>query len=147
MPINSNLKIFLFISLAVVLTFILYGYLKAVPGVGNEKDNRPQIEITPQVFDFGGIDYGQVVEYTFQVKNLGRVALEITRVATSCACTTAQINQEKIVPGEVAELKVIYDTGAMTGAHAKGEQERIIYIKSNDPKSPQVEVTIYADVK
>jgi hypothetical protein len=42
---------------------------------------------------------------------------------------------------------VTYDTGAMSGAHAKGQQKRIIYIKSNDPINPQIEAMIYAYVR
>ncbi len=68
-------------------------------------------------------------------------------MATSCGCTTAKVSKEKINPGEEIELQVSYDTGAMSGDHARGEQERIIYIKSNDPINPQVEAMIYADVK
>ena len=88
-----------------------------------------------------------MVEYTFKVKNIGQVLLEIKRVSTSCGCTSAEVSKEKIAPNEEADLLVIYDTGAMSGAHAKGEQERIIYVKSSDPINPQIEVMIYATVK
>ncbi len=130
----------------VILVFAIYGYFSAVPGVEDNID-KSQIEITPQLFDFGQIEYGQVAEYVFKVKNLGSQVLEINKVATSCGCTTAQVSQEKINPQEEAELKVVYNTGVMTGAHAKGDQERIIYVKSNDPINPQIEVTISAYVK
>ena len=89
----------------------------------------------------------KVVEYIFKVKNTGNEALEIKKVATSCACTTAKIDKEKINPGKETNLLVVYNTGAMSGSHAKGEQERIIYVRSNDSVNPQVEVMIYADVK
>lgn len=141
-----KLKFFLILGL-VILGFAVYGYFKAIPAPRNQTENRPQIEITPQSFDFGEVEYGRVMEYTFKVKNAGSEILEIKRVATSCACTTAKIDKEKINPGGETELLVTYDTGAMSGAHAKGNQERIIYIKSNDSQNPQVEVTIYADVK
>jgi len=42
---------------------------------------------------------------------------------------------------------VIYDSGAMSGFHALGKQERIIYLQTNDPKHPQIEVKIFAYVK
>lgn len=141
-----KLKIWFFLIL-VILGLAGYGYFKSIPGVENQAENLPQIEISPERFDFGEVEYGQVVEYTFLVKNLGEETLEIKKVATSCACTKAEISKENIEFEEMVELLVTYDTGAMSGAHAKGEQERIIYVKSNDPINPQVEVTISAYVK
>lgn len=141
-------KIWFFLILGIVILVLGgYGYFKAIPGVEDNSTNLPKIEIAPKSFDFGSIEYGKVVEYIFRVKNTGKEVLEIKKIATSCACTTGKINKEKINPGEEAELQVSYDTGAMSGPHGRGEQERIIYVKSNDPVNPQVEVMIYANVK
>lgn len=141
-----KLKVFL-ILIVVVLGIAGYGYFKSVPGPGEGGDNWPKIEITPKFFDFGNIEYGKIVEHVFKIKNLGKEPLEIKRVATSCACTSAKAASDKILPGQESNLTVTYDTGAMSGSHGMGKQERIIYVKSSDPVSPQAEVTIYADVK
>ena len=106
-----------------------------------------KIEISPKDYNFGNINYGDVVNYTFLVKNAGVSPLEIKRVATSCACTSAKISKERIEPGEAAELSVVYDSGQMTGSHGRGQQERIIFVKSNDPLSPHAQVLIYGTVK
>lgn len=132
---------FLISGLAVV------GYFKAVPGVGENGGNMPRIEISPKTFDFGDIQYGDIVEYDFTVKNVGNEILEIKRVATSCSCTTAKLGKEAISPGEAVNLHVRYDSGAMGLAHGKGKQERIIYIKSNDPVTPQAESMVFANVR
>ncbi len=139
--------VFFLILVLVMIGLAVYGYFGAVPGVDNQTENRPQIEIMPQSFDFGEIEYGEIAKHTFLVKNSGSQILEIKKVATSCACTKAEVGQKEIKPGETVELQVTYDTGAMSGPHGRGEQERIIYIKSNDPISPQTEVTITAYVK
>ena len=139
--------LFLFFLAFIIIGLAIYGYFKAIPGLENHVENLPKIEITPETFDFGEIEYSQVVEYTFKVKNTGSEVLEIKKVSTSCACTNAKISKEKINPGEIAELLVTYNTGAMSGPHGKGEQERIIYVKTNDPINPQVEAMIYANVK
>ncbi|MDO8424582.1 MAG: DUF1573 domain-containing protein [bacterium] len=131
---------FLISGLAVI------GYFKAIPGADGGGDN-PKIEMSPATFDFGDIQYGQIVEYDFTVKNTGKSVLEIKRVATSCSCTTAKISQETITPGETVNLRVRYDSGAMGLAHGKGRQERVIYIRSNDPVTPQTESMIFANVK
>lgn len=143
-----KLKIFVFLILVIlILGLAVFGYFNSIPGAENQTNNLPKIEISPQDFDFGDIDYGQVVEYSFKIKNLGKEILEIKRVATSCACTTAKIAKEIINPGEETDLIVRYDTGLMAGSHGKGRQERIIYVKSNDPVNPQIEAVIYANVK
>jgi len=138
---------FLTILVLVIIGMAIFGYFKAIPGVENQTGNLPKIEITPQFFNFGEIKYGDIVSYKFLVKNLGDDILEIKKVATSCACTTAKVDKEEINPNEEAELLVTYNTGAMSGPHGKGEQERIIYVKSSDSINPQVEVMIYANVK
>lgn len=143
----SSRNIFITIFIVTMASFLAYGYFNATPGVENGDAKIPKIVITPQVFDFGQIDYGQVAKYSFKVENLGDQVLEIKKVATSCACTSAQVIPEKIEPGQEAELKVTYDTSAMSGPHGHGQQERIIYVKSNDPVNPQVEVIIQAYVQ
>ena len=141
------------IIIAVIIILVIFGlatvgYFKAVPGVEHQTENRPQIELTPKTFNFNEIEYGSIAEHTFKVKNLGTETLEIKRIATSCACTSAEVGKKILKPDEETNLKVIYNTGLMGDSpHAKGEQERIIYIKTNDPINPQVEVTIHAYVK
>lgn len=128
-----------------ILGLAVFGYMKAVPGAGNQT-NLPKIEIMPSSYDFGEIIYKDVVSRTFQIKNNGRSDLQITRVATSCGCTTASVVKTVLAPGETTELNVVYESGQMTGSHGKGRQERIIYVKSNDPNNPQAEVLIYGTV-
>ena len=123
-----------------------YGYKNATP-LGSNDGLRSQIEITPQNYELGEIEYGDVVKRIFIVKNLGEVNLEVNRISTSCGCTTAKIGNEQIAPDSETELEVTYDTGAMSGDHAKGDQERIIYLRSNDPITPHVKVTLNAYVR
>ena len=141
-----NLQIVLVFGLIILAIFFI-GYFQATPK-STEQENIPRIDIEPKFFDFGVVDFGKVVNFTFKVKNLGKGVLEIKRVATSCGCTTAQVSKEKVNPNEEIELFVKYDTAAMgSGPHGRGRQERIIYLKSNDPVNPQVEVMIYGTVK
>jgi len=143
----SSKILFFILFILGIIGVVAYGYLKATPGAGNQT-NTPKIEISPASYDFKEIEFGKIVNYTFKIKNSGSEILEIERVATSCGCTTAKVSERKINPGQEAELLVAYDTAAMgDGPHGKGNQERIIYIKSNDPNNPQINVTISAYVK
>jgi hypothetical protein len=141
-------KYSLIIFIVLLIAFSIYGYFKAIPGLQENKGAKfPKVELSLDSFDFGQIEYGQIAEHTFKVKNSGQEVLEIKRLSTSCACTSAEIEKETLNPGEEVNLWVEYNTGLMTGDHAKGNQERIIYIKTNDPINPQVEITIKAYVK
>ena len=141
-------KYLLFIlPLLLIISIAVLGYFTAVPGLKEGVETYPKIGITPQSFDFGELKYGSIAEYTFKVKNLGLEILMIGKLATSCACTSAQIEKVSILPGEEVDLLIKYNTGAMNGSHGRGSQDRIIFIKSNDPINPQIEVTIHANVK
>lgn len=145
---NQSLKL-IFIAGVITLTFFTLGYFKAMPNSPSNQNNSqgPKVTVEPNVFDFGEVEFGKVVEHAFEVKNIGDEALEIKRVSTSCGCTKAEIDKEKLESGESAELLVTYDSGAM-GKMVLGKKiERFIYIKSNDSESPQTEVTIHARVK
>lgn len=140
---NLKTKIILILSLFLVGVITL-GYFQAIPNT-DERSSIPRIEVLPTYFDFGKIKFGDTVTYSFKVKNIGENVLEIKRVATSCACTTANILKTQLEPGQETELTISYDSDAMP-LHGSGREERIIWVRSNDPQNPQVEVKIYATV-
>ena len=143
-----NSKLLLVFGL-VVLIFVGYGYWQAIDqkNQGDQGNLEPRIAVEPKEFDFGEVEFGKVVKQAFTIKNTGNGLLEIKRVSTSCACTKAKIDKEKLGPDEEAELLVTYDAGAMGRKIIGKKLERFIFIKSNDPKNPQVEVVIKATVK
>lgn len=130
----------------IILGLVGYGYWQAADKEDRE-DGGARIVVEPEKWDFGEIEFGKVVEKEFSLKNEGNEILEISRVSTSCGCTRAEVDKEKLEPGEEGKLLVTYDTGAMSGVHGKGRQERIVYLKTNDFNNPQMEVFIYALVK
>ncbi|MBI2042557.1 MAG: DUF1573 domain-containing protein [Candidatus Nealsonbacteria bacterium] len=142
---QKTLVIFSIVA-AAALSMLGYGYIKATPDPGGLTGSFPAIEIIPEFFDFGEVAYGEVAKHIFVLKNTGSQPLELKRISTSCACTTAKATVETILPGQQTKLTVSYDTGAMSGPHGKGDQERIIYIQSNDPMKPQIEAIIHARV-
>src|SRR3989338_5264034 len=138
-------KLLLTFVLIVVIGLIGYwGFKRSVPNAGGL---QPVITVTPLEYDFGTINYGQTVEQVFTILNNGQKELKVSSVSTSCGCTKATISDQTIAAGEKADLQVTYKTADMTGAHAKGDQERRIFIKSNDPQSPMMIVQIKAYVK
>lgn len=103
-----------------------------------------KIELSATEFDFGTIPNTEPVSQVFQVHNVGGEKLEITSVSTSCGCTTAEIGSRSLSPGEVTNLAVTYDPQAHDGA--TGEFMRVVYIRSNDPKTPEANLMIRVTV-
>lgn len=141
-------KILVIICFVLFLTLIVavFGYFTAMPA--KISDESPKIIFENDFYDFKEVEFGEIIEYDFVVKNEGKQDLSIIRVATSCGCTTAEMENKIITAGESSILRVKYDTGAMgKTSHGTGQQERIIYLKTNDPLRPQAEVKIQAYVK
>jgi len=123
--------------ISLIVLFGLYAYF------GQQGSTPPQIQITPASYDFGTVS-DQPVEKTLIVKNTGGSVLKIEAVSTSCGCTKAVIEQELIPPGRETTLKVTFDP--IAHGSEGGAAFHIVYIKSNDPKRPEVEIEIRANL-
>ena len=75
-----------------------------------------RIELNVIEHDFGTVPNDKSVSQTFQVRNAGRGELEIAGLSTSCGCTTAEIGDRRLAPGETTDLTVTYDPQAHGGA-------------------------------
>lgn len=136
--VRINKSTLIILGVIVVLgVIIFYNSLGSGGGV-------PRIQVIPSSYDFGNMPH-EAVNHTFMVKNMGTGPLEIKRVSTSCGCTSAKISLEKILPNQVANLWVKFDPNLME-EKVEGEVLRVVYIKSNDPEQPEVEVEIKANV-
>jgi Protein of unknown function (DUF1573) len=104
----------------------------------------PQIKVTPAFMDLGDVTK-EGFNYTFTVSNTGSKELVINRVSTSCGCVLATIESEVIMPDEETGLFVTYNPKLM-GEVVKGKVKKIIFIKSNDPEMPEIEIKLTANV-
>ena len=103
-----------------------------------------QIELSAVEYDFGTVPNTKSVSQVFEVRNTGQGALEITGVSTSCGCTTAEVDQHQLSSGETAKLTVTYDPQAHGGA--TGQFMRQVYLRSDDPDTPEVSLTFRVTV-
>lgn len=103
--------------------------------------NLPTIYFTETKHDFGKVNEGDKVDYTFNFANKGTSTLTIKDIRTSCGCTAALLSEDNLAPGKEGTLKVELDT-----KNRSGKMSRTITISSNDPKDPTKVLTIYADV-
>lgn len=103
----------------------------------------PQVAVSPAHFDFGPIG-SEPVTTVFTIRNEGQGPLHVESVSTSCGCTTAQMEADTLAPGASAQLSVTFDPQAHAGA--VGQFVRYVYLRTDDPARPEVEIEIRAEV-
>ncbi len=108
---------------------------------GNLTDS-PLMYFRETQHDFGKVQEGDTVKYTFNFTNKGNAVLKIRDIKTSCGCTAALVSSEKIEPGKKGTLNVSLDT-----SHRSGKMSRRITVYSNDPTNADKVLTIFADVQ
>ncbi|MFQ5684486.1 MAG: DUF1573 domain-containing protein, partial [Candidatus Binatia bacterium] len=80
--------------------------------LGGCGDRKPDIEVASRQYDFGQIEQGELVTAEIPVRNLGEKELKIESVATSCGCTSAEVQPEVMPPGSEGRLLIRYNSGA-----------------------------------
>lgn len=85
-----------------------------------------EISFSDEVFDFGQVSDGDVVEHTFTFKNTGTEPVIVSRVSTSCGCTTPEYTATPVAPNQNGAVKVRFDSHGQSG-----KQQKIITVVSN----------------
>lgn len=103
-----------------------------------EDGPQPKLVIPQDFWDFGRVGPTDVVDHTFVLKNEGEAPLTISRIYTTCGCTTAELSARVIPPGKVALLRLIFDAGYHD---VRGQRvRRGVIIENNDPRHSEAEV-------
>lgn len=69
--------------------------------------------------DFGSVNEGQKVSYTYRVKNTGQAPLIIQNAQPSCGCTVPKWTKEPIPVGGTGEVTAEFDTNGKPGVNNK----------------------------
>jgi hypothetical protein len=104
----------------------------------------PTLAVLPATYDFGEIAADAPVTTTLQVSNMGQGKLTIDSITTSCGCTTAKVDETELAPGSVTNLTITFDPQAHPGLY--GPLLRMVYLQSNDPAQPEVEVPVSVEI-
>lgn len=125
---------------------------------------RPQIFIHPLSYNLGKISKKKKkIELRIPIQNKGEEALKITKLKTSCECTTVRLKtkdyesppfsmgmeggttwQATLNPGEKGELIIVTD---LNHSHVKtGHLLRVVEVESNDPIHPLIRIQFEADI-
>lgn len=128
-----------------LILIIVLGLVAAVAvGYAGLSGASGRIELSSTEYSFGTVPNTRPVSHAFQVRNAGDGPLEISGVSTSCGCTTAEIGDRRLAAQETTVLTVTYDPLAHDGA--TGEFVRLVYLRSNDPDTPEASLTIRVTV-
>jgi hypothetical protein len=100
----------------------------------------PRIVFTEKSHDFGDIQQGDQVNYTFKFTNTGTEPLLLSRVETTCGCTATNWTKDPVAPGHTGEVSATFNS---TGK--KGMQRKVITIYSN-ATNPKETVAIVSNV-
>jgi len=103
---------------------------------------KPDIRFEGYTHDFGKVDPGRKIEHIFTFKNAGEKTLTISRVRTTCGCTAALVSEKSIPPNGRGEIRVNFDTSGRSGF-----QIQKIYVQTNDPVTPLVQLQIQGLLK
>jgi len=71
-----------------------------------------------EIFDFGTINEGEVVEHLFKFKNEGQVPLIISNIQASCGCTSPEWSKSPVKPGGEGFVKVVFNSRGKSGVQS-----------------------------
>jgi hypothetical protein len=101
----------------------------------------PKISFDQTIHDFGLVSPGSSQTCEFNFKNRGLGVLVIKDVTKTCGCTPFKLAKKEYAPGETGTLTVSYHADK-----GNGIRTRHLYVFSNDPENPRVELTIRASI-
>ena len=125
----------------IIFAVLVVGFLLVACNSG-----QPSITIEATTLDLGTVVNGDIVSRDLAVHNGGEADLEIDSIITSCTCTQATVNPTTIPAGQSGILHIEFDSG-FHGPDLAGPLIRQVFINSNDPQNPelQVELSVYVE--
>ncbi|HWW61028.1 MAG TPA: DUF1573 domain-containing protein, partial [Thermoanaerobaculia bacterium] len=100
----------------------------------------PRLSVIEPIKDFGTVPKGEKLTWAFLVKNTGTADLEIINARPACGCTVAEFDK-LIKPGQTGKVTANVDTTNFAGPIAKA-----VTLETNDPSTPNAQITIHAIV-
>jgi len=111
-----------FVGSGLLLFFFNISVLLAVglPRLESEPLPEPatgpaQLVFVNEILDFGVVKQEEPSVVTVLYKNIGTSEAVVSKVESTCGCTTAKLGKSRLLPGETASLEVTYNAGVNTG--------------------------------
>lgn len=87
--------------------------------VFNDEAGGPEIKFDMEVWEFGEINEGDVIDTIFTFTNVGKEPLIISNAKAGCGCTVPQWPKEPIAPGETGKIAVKFNSKGKPGPQNK----------------------------
>jgi len=107
----------------------------------NAQISGPKISSPSQVHNFGDIVEGTIVTHEFTIINEGDAELQLIKVSSSCGCTAAKPDKDKLQPGDSTNIKVTFNSKSR-----HGKQKKYIYVFTNDKNNTRYRLIIQSNV-
>jgi hypothetical protein len=89
------------------------GKKEAAPATENQ--GTAKFGFQEEFHNFGLLQAGEVVAYSFQFTNTGDGSLVIEKVEADCGCIKVNFPKEAIAPGKTSWVEVVLNTAGETG--------------------------------
>jgi hypothetical protein len=106
-----------------------------------DKEKAPKIVFEKEIYNYGQVKTGEMVEYDFLFRNEGKEPLKLLKVRPSCGCTGTIAEETVLKSGKGSKINVKFNT-----AGRSGQQHHNITIHTNDPEKPVVVIYIQGEV-
>lgn len=115
-------------------------------GTNAYKEQQVSVQLWPEKHNLGTVVYGDVATTEFTLTNYTPLPLQVTRVSTSCGCTSAEVADKELGAYESTTVKVSFDPAVHKDDTDLGELTRTIYIETDNPNFEELETIITANV-
>ncbi|BDD05439.1 DUF1573 domain-containing protein [Aureibacter tunicatorum] len=101
-----------------------------------DPENAPRFNFEEDIYDFGTVDAGDIVEHVFKFTNTGKEPLIIQNASASCGCTVPEYSKEPIAPGADGKITVKFNS-----KNRRGVQSKTVTITANTvPKVTKLKI-------
>lgn len=134
-----GLQTWCLILFGLILASCHSGTPKATPTTKSDESGVAKFVFSEEIHNFGSLNAGEVVSFTFIFRNEGTKTLTITEVDSGCGCTEVKIENKNIAPGQEGRIEVIYNSAGEVGRQLKTitlfsnaeTAQKQLYIKAN----------------
>jgi hypothetical protein len=102
----------------------------------------PGIRFETEIYDFGSVDEGSIVDFDFAFTNNGTERLVILGVVSTCGCTRVGDFDREVQPGMSGKIRVSLNTKRLDGKVTK-----VISLGTNVPGRTDISLAIEGTVK
>lgn len=129
--------------LIVVFIFIVFGSCTSRSDRNNlnvnfTDDKRGKFVVDPEIHNFGELESGEVITFSFKISNIGDGDLQIDSIDSGCGCIEIECNQNYFKKNESGYVTVVFNSAGEWGNIYKPivfytntkETRKIIYISA-----------------